>query len=114
MMGEQYNYYNMMDIRERVRENKTDNCRPRDLDPSRKKEHEELQMPIFVSPFAHHKIIFKKKNKIRCKTVNVELKVYKTMPKLSARYLDKKDKRVHEAPNIRGLRNSQPAIQCAL
>lgn len=102
-----------MDIRERKRENKTENCRPRDLDPSKKKEHEELQTPNFVSPFAHQ-IIFKKKNKIRCKTVNVELKVHKKTPRLSARQVDEKGKCDYHAPSIRRQRNSQQALECAL
>ena len=61
-----------MDIREKTREKKTYRYNPRDLDQNKKRRENEEKTPNFVNPFTQNQIIFKKKNKIRCKTVNID------------------------------------------
>ena len=43
------------------------------MEKHRKRADDEVvKTPAFVNPFSDRQIIFKKKNKIRCKTVNVD------------------------------------------
>ena len=45
----------------------------KDLEQHRKRaENMVVKTPAYVNPFSDRQIIFKKKNKIRCKTVNVD------------------------------------------
>ena len=70
----------------------------KDLEQHRKRaENEVVKTPAFVNPFSDRQIIFKKKNKIRCKTVNVDYlqtnkKRSEDRLRLSPQKVDKKEK----------------------